>query len=328
MISKINKIKNHKLLIILIIFSSISNFIKPQTSTSNNNDINNDNNNNPIKPEETINESKIYTDIDCINENKKSFDFLNPKTKLIQNPSQCTTKTSKCCYVEITYQYGWTEISNNYCALLTGDINERIQEISGTLTDQSRYYADFTYNNFPTLTSIGNNLDYIYYKDFKCQTPAKANEYYSYSNDNCALKNDDDTCRIVNDEIYFNEYTKLLYSNITANFCNKKNSNGKCLKIEEGDNYNNDEINPLFNYLQENLISNSNNSYFENMENQKDEKMQEIINNNEYSKKFYAKCERVKPANVKIICPETYTSARRVFFNEIFLIFTIFILLV
>jgi hypothetical protein len=314
--------KIYKIFLIIFILH-VKNLIKTQTTNSNNS-------NNPITNTEIIqeSESKIYTDKDCINENKKAFDFLNPKTKLISDPSQCTSKTSQCCYVEIKYKYGWTEISNNYCALLTGDINERIQEISGILTDQSRYYADFTYNNFPTLTSIGNNLDYIYYKDFICQLPPDPKEYYSYSNDNCALKNDDGTCRIVNDQIYADEYTKLLYSNFTVKYCNKKDENGNCLKIEDSINYNNDELNPLFNYLQENLISLNNNSYSEYLLNKENESKQKMQNFNEYSKKFYSKCEKIKPAIVKIICPENYINANRIFFNKIFLLIAVFILFV
>lgn len=268
----------------------------------------------------------IYTDKDCINENTNNLDFLNPRSKLIKDPNQCITKGSQCCYVEVNYEYGWTEISNNYCALLTGNIEQRIQQISGTLTDQSRYYADFTYNNFQELTSIGNNLDYIYYKDFTCQTPPDEREYYSYANDNCALQNEDGTCRIVNDKIYANEYTKVLYNNYTASYCTKKDPKGKCLGVEQDKNFNPSGMNPLMDLLEASLISEDGKTPEEiNRENQQKQE-NEMINYNEYSQNFYAKCTKVQPAKVRIICPESYIDGSRILLNKILLTIIVFML--
>lgn len=250
---------------------------------------------------------KNFTDEDCIAENTKNFDFYKPISKLINNPSQCTEKSSACCYIEVNYDYAGHLIDNNFCVLLSGDVNARIQQITGILTDQIRYYSHFIYNNYNTLTSIGNNLAYIYHENYTCYERAKEIDYYYYSVDNCAFSNSDGTCKLVNDYTYKDNYVQLLYNNITKNFCNNKDELGNCVYYQQSPNYNETGLSPLLEYLKASLdlYDNSTDKYIEPA----DDPIEEQKNDTELSQKFYKNCKPIVPAKVKIVCPSSYVDA-------------------
>jgi len=254
-----------------------------------------------------------YTDEDCIEENNKSFDFHKPTSRLISNPLQCTEKTSSCCYIEVNFDYAGHLIDNTFCVLLGGDINARIQQISGILTDQIRYYANFIYNKYTTITSIGNNLDYVFYENYTCYELAKEIDFYYYSEDNCAFSNPDGSCKVVNDFTYKNNYAKLLYKNITNNFCNNRDEFGKCVLYQQSPDYNETGLSPLMEYLKVSLDLNEDST--DKFEEPADDPIEAQKNNTELSKKFYAKCKPIIPATVKIICPSSYINGHFSFFR-------------
>jgi len=249
-----------------------------------------------------------FTDKDCVLENNKYFDFHKPYSKLIDNPIQCIEKSSSCCYIEISYDYAGHPIDNTFCVLLGGDINSRIQQITGILTDQIRYYAEFIYNNYQTLTSIGNNLNYEYYENYTCYDRSNEMDYYTYSEDNCAITNPDNTCKVLNDFKYIENYAKLLYINITKDYCNNRDEFGNCILYDQNPNFNNTGLTPLLDYLISALD-------IDEISNDEDKKInidpdpiEKNKNNSILSTKFYKKCKPIVPAKVKIICPGTYIS--------------------
>jgi len=253
-----------------------------------------------IKP--TI--QKNFTNEDCIAENNKNFDFYKPYSRLINNPSQCTEKSSTCCYIEVNYDYAGHIVDNTFCVLLGGDVNVRIHQITGILTDQIRYYSDFIYNNYEMITSIGQNLDYVFHENYTCYERAQEIDFFYYVEDNCAVTNSDGTCKIVNDFTYKDNYLTLLYDNITSNFCNNRDPLGNCVYYNDSPNYNVTGLSPLLDYLKVslNLYENSTDLY----ELPVDDPVEIKKNNTELSKKFYKKCKQIIPAKVKIVCPSSY----------------------
>jgi len=245
-----------------------------------------------------------FTDDDCIYENNKNFDFYKPLSKLIDTSTKCTEKSNSCCYIEISYDYAGHLIDNSFCVLLGGDINSRIQQIIGVLTDQIRYYSNFIYNNWETITSIGDNLDYKYYENYTCYEQPQKIDYYSYAQDNCAYTNSDNTCKNVNDKTYSDNFSNVLYKNITKDFCNNRDELGNCVFYQQSPNYNESGLTPLLEYLKSSLDldENSNDPFIEPAADPIEEKK----NADEYSKKFYKNCKKIIPAKVKIICPSAY----------------------
>ena len=154
------------------------------------------------------------------------------------------------------------------------------------------------------ITSIGNNLDYVFYENYTCYERAHDIDYHYYSVDNCAFSNPDGTCKIVNDYTYKDNYMQLLYNNITKNFCNNKDELGNCVYYQQSPNYNETGLSPLLEYLKASLdlYDNSTDKYQKPL----DDPIIEKKNNTELSTKFYAKCKPIIPAKVKIVCPSSY----------------------
>lgn len=253
----------------------------------------------------------VFKDEDCIAENNKNFDFHKPYSRNIENPNQCTEKSPTCCYVEINYDYAGHLINNNFCVLLGGDVNLKIQELQGILTDQIRYYSNFIYNNYESITSIGNNLDFVFHENYTCYEREQDIDFYYYIQDNCAVTNSDGTCKIVNDLTYKDNYMKLLYEDITNNFCNNKDPLGNCINYKDSPDFNETGLTPLLEYLKASLdlYENSTDAY----KVPEIDPVMEKKNNTELSKKFYQKCNPIVPAKVKIICPSSYVDGY--FFN-------------
>lgn len=253
--------------------------------------------------------SQAPTDADCIYQNTKNFDFYNPKSRLIDSPEQCTNLTSSCCYLEASYDFAGHQIENSFCVLLGGDINFRTQQIIGILTDHIRYHSKFIYENYGALTSIGNNLDYMYYSNYTCYERAQNIDYYHYVTDNCAFSNPDNTCSNVNDYSYSDKYKQLLYENITSNYCNNRDENNNCIYYQQNPNNNNSALSSLMEYLKVSLD-------VDDVLPDDDDKNDPFIkkfNTTTFASNFYSNCKPIVPAKVRIVCPSSYVSG---YFNK------------
>ena len=65
---------------------------------------------------------RAASDLKCIKANK--WQSLSTSTKTISSSNTCTSISSNCCYINMTYSYINFDVSSQYCASLSGNIDD------------------------------------------------------------------------------------------------------------------------------------------------------------------------------------------------------------
>lgn len=251
-----------------------------------------------------LNKSRPMEDKMCISENV--WQNLENSTKLIGDPTKCTRISIDCCFITLKYAYLEHIIYSEYCASLTGDLNDFKKFLINTYTDETLFYSTSSYYNFEIFLNIGRQFEGKYYENMKCTEPAVSDkEFSNFLESNCGYFDPQSgNCLEQKDTEYFNEFVAAFYQNFTANYCNKKDSDGKCV-LYTGAQQNNAMVRPLLldlvGYLHiddPNYDSNDGNV--------------DVPVNNTMKWPNTTECSPRQPVEVKIICPEGYVEGERV----------------
>lgn len=183
---------------------------------------------------------RTASDLKCLKKNK--FQDTATSTKTITDSSECTSVSSQCCYINMTYNYINYHLSSQYCASLSGNIEQFKEYLNNMYQDDLYQFANYTYRNREKYKSIGRELDDDYYKDYVYYSPPTKKSYSTYLYNNCA-KFEGGTCIEEKDTNYFSNFTRSYFRNITFEYCNKMDK-GKCL-MYNGTKSNNAMIRPL-----------------------------------------------------------------------------------
>ena len=239
-------------------------------------------------------------DLKCIKANK--WQSLISSSKKIDNPATCTSISSECCYISISYDYINYQLESQYCASLSGPIEDFKTYLKNLYQDDLYYWSNHTYRNKYNYRYIGRQFENHFVDNYKCFTPPTKKQYSNYLYNNCGKFDDKGGCLFEKDTEYMNTFIKSFYRNYSEEFCNK-HSGGKCL-MYNGTRSNNAMVRPLllelidylhiddpnYNYTMDDIID---------FDPDSEEKIQE---------KWNVTCSPIPEVKIDIICPESYKS--------------------
>lgn len=235
----------------------------------------------------------------------------------VKNPNNvtdsyvCTQISKSCCYINIKYSYNSRNMDQNLCFPLTGQPSSWIRLLKNQLKDELMYYANSTNDNWQVYKSIGGNLVYTYYQNYTCTDLHPIEDYSSYEIINCAAFNSDGSCRFQKDIRYFENFAKVLYENVTSDYCFNFDEKGNCINYK--DKAQPKELNNLLEILKHDFNIDKN-----------IQKVDDKFNN----KTIYnlpRPCKPIPEVKVEITCPPEYTSGNFITLSFLYIIL-IFIL--
>lgn len=180
-------------------------------------------------------------DLKCIKANK--WQNVISSTKIIENPQTCTSISSYCCYINMTYTYIDHKIESQYCASLSGNLEQFKTYLNNLYNDDLFYYSNYTYRHKADYKNRGRQFDYNYAENFTCNQPPNRKNYSTYLINNCGKFDNDGNCLFEKDTYYFSNFTRSFYRNYTSDLCLKE-VKGQCVKYN-GTRSNNAMLRPL-----------------------------------------------------------------------------------
>jgi hypothetical protein len=180
---------------------------------------------------------------ECYLMNKAIFDS---QSKSIQ-PQDCTSINIDCCYIYVNYNIGVTKIENSYCSTLKTSKEKFAKTVKNMYQDEIKWYANNTYLNYPKYKTIGKNLNYTYYLNYRCYKPPKREDYSTYTNSICAKFNSNGECLVTNDENKFALFVDNLYQQLSNSNCSDPDSS--CKNPFNPSTQQNDKLMPLVDLL-------------------------------------------------------------------------------
>lgn len=256
----------------------------------------------------------------CIDQNV--WQDLYDSTKLIGDPTKCTKISTDCCFISINYSYLSHKIESEYCASLSGKIEDFKKFVENTYMDDITYYSTSSYNNYNIFKKIGRQLSTKYYENMgSCSQPSdNPKDYSTYLEQNCG-KFDPETgdCLEEKDTKYFEGFVADFYEYFLLTYCNKKDEDGKCI-LYTGTQQNNAMVKPLLRDLIGYL-------HLDNPDYEGDDT--NVDTNKDIREKWPNKtdCTPRSPVNVIVICPENYVKCEWIYFSYSFFIFIFVIIL-
>ena len=185
---------------------------------------------------------------ECYIVNKQIF---KSNTSQLQ-PSDCTSIAIDCCYVYINYKLGITPMENTYCTTLRTSKEKFQKQVYDMYSDEVKWYANDTYFNYDRYSTIGSNLNYNYYSNYKCFNPPKPEDFSTYPKSICAkFSPDGKDCLITNDQDKFDKFVENLYEELIIGYCD--NAETPCLNPYNEKTQKNDMLMPLFEELRKSL---------------------------------------------------------------------------
>ena len=250
-------------------------------------------------------------DLKCIQKNKWQ-DLIN-STKTISDPSDCTSVSKQCCFINITYSYINVNVSSQYCFSLDGNVDKFKEYITNLYQDNIYNFANYTYRNKDKYRWIGRQFDEPFFTNFTCFMPPHKSNYSTYLFQNCG-KFDGGKCLFEKDVNYFGNFTEKFYENYTGDYCRKKGDDGKCIKYT-GSRANNAMIRPLMLDLIEYLhIDDPHYDY----EGENDIVEFNPDDENSIIEKW-ENCSPIPKVDIQLICPEDFKSAKFIKWNILIL---------
>ena len=181
------------------------------------------------------------SDLKCIKANK--WQNLTSSTKTLDYSNTCTSISSSCCYINMTYSYINFDVSSQYCASLSGNLDDFKEYLNNIYQDDVLFFSNYTYRNKANYKYLGRQLDYNYTQNYSCfKAPSKQN-YSTYLYNNCGQFDKNGGCLFEKDTYYFSNFTNSFYRNYSEEYCNKLNKE-KCL-MYNGTKSNNAMVRPL-----------------------------------------------------------------------------------
>jgi hypothetical protein len=242
---------------------------------------------------------------------KSIYETANPNN--LTDPYTCTQISQSCCFISIKYSFNSRPVEETHCFPLTGQPSSWINKIKNIIKDDMMYYANFTNDFSQTIKSIGGNLVYNFYKNYTCMELHPLKDYSDYHIRTCAAFDANGLCLFENDEEYFEKYAKVLYENVTSDYCFNYDDNGNCIYYK--DNSQPEKLLPLLEILKHDLI-------------QEEQLLDEIDKRNKTVYNWPQPCKPIPEVNVNIICPQEYISARNMSSSFLFLILLSILILI
>ena len=239
----------------------------------------------------------------CIIQNQKNFNMNSESVKV--SVVDCLNASSNCCYAYIKYKIGSTMMENSYCSIVQGDIDTFARTLRTKYSDELKWYAEDTYNNYERFSEIGNNLNYKYYANYTCYIPPKIEEYSTYNDSICAKFDYNNKCEALNDYDNFDNFIKLLYDEVVFSKCNNYNYNEECISPFDSKYSNDQSLQPLLDVLIKSLNIN-NDTYIEDVTEEK--------------KGWPIECQPIPDISIQIKCNENYSESQYITLNTYFLI--------
>lgn len=248
-----------------------------------------------------IDSKRDAKDLKCIKANK--WQSLINSSKKIEDPTTCTSISSECCYINISYEYINYQLESQYCASLSGPIEDFKTYLKSLYQDDLYYWSNYTYRNRYKYKYIGRQFDKHFLDSYKCYNPPNKTSYSTYLYNNCGKFDDKGGCLFEKDTKYMNTFIKSFYRNYSEEYCNKQ-SGGKCL-MYNGTRSNNAMVRPLLLELIDYLhIDDSNYNYT----------IDDIIETDPDSEDTITdpwptnSCSSIPEVKIDVICPSTYKS--------------------
>ena len=143
----------------------------------------------------------------------------------------------------MTYSYINFDVSSQYCASLSGNLDDFKEYLNNLYQDDVYFFANYTYRHKANYKNLGRQLDYNYTQNYSCyKAPSKQN-YSTYLYNNCGQFDGHGGCLFEKDTYYFSNFTNAFYRNYSEEYCNKFEK-GKCL-MYNGTKSNNAMVRPL-----------------------------------------------------------------------------------
>ena len=98
------------------------------------------------------------SDLKCIKANK--WQNLTSSTKTLDYSNTCTSISSSCCYINMTYSYINFDVSSQYCASLSGNLDDFKEYLNNLYQDDVLFFSNYTYRNKANYKYLGRQLDY------------------------------------------------------------------------------------------------------------------------------------------------------------------------
>ena len=106
------------------------------------------------------------SDLKCIKANK--WQNLTSSTKTLDYSNTCTSISSSCCYINMTYSYINFDVSSQYCASLSGNLDDFKEYLNNLYQDDVLFFSNYTYRNKANYKYLGRQLDYNYTQNYSC----------------------------------------------------------------------------------------------------------------------------------------------------------------
>ncbi len=226
---------------------------------------------------------------------KSLFETHNPSN--LTDPYICNQISRSCCYISIKYSFNTVPIEQTYCFPLTGNSPDWIRMLKNQYSDELMYYANMTNDFYYLYKSIGGNLVFSYYQNYSCMDLHPLNDYSNYAFLNCAAFDQNGTCRVQKDEDYFNQFTQMLYQNVSDSYCNNYDVNGNCIDYKKDPTSDPTALQPLLDVLKQDLAVEE-----DIQQNQK------LLNQNKTGYNWPTPCKPIPQVKIEIICPPEYTA--------------------
>ena len=81
------------------------------------------------------------SDLKCIKANK--WQNLTSSTKTLDYSNTCTSISSSCCYINMTYSYINFDVSSQYCALLSGNLDDFKEYLNNLYQDDVLFFSNW-----------------------------------------------------------------------------------------------------------------------------------------------------------------------------------------
>ena len=240
-------------------------------------------------------------DLKCIKANK--WQNAVSSTKTISSSSVCTSISTSCCYINMTYTYINFNLSSQYCASLSGNLENFKTYLDNLYNDDLYFFSNYTYRNKDKYKNIGRQLDTDFSSNYKCNKAPLKTSYSTYLYNNCGKFDSNGACLFEKDTYYFGNFTRSFYRNFTAEFCNKE-VKGTCL-LYNGTQSNNAIVRPLLLDLIDYLHIDEPNYVF----NQEDDIIDiDVDTEDKIKERWTINCSDIPKIDFEIICPDKYVS--------------------
>lgn len=235
----------------------------------------------------------IESDDKCYMVNKGIFNKNITSIK----PNDCVSIAIDCCYIYVNYKIGVTNFENSYCATLRTSKDKYTKQLINMYSDEIKFYANNTYSNYKRFSTIGGNLNYNYYSDYRCLAKPKPEDFSTYRASICAkFDSDGNECIITNDQSKFDSFVSNIYQELSSVDCSEDTS--VCQDPFDPKTQSNDNLLPLFEELSKSLRVGN------------DTKIENTAHDD--ANDWKDECEPLPNVDVRVICDDSYVAGNHI----------------